>query len=87
MARVTIGNIAVVQAGQTNPYREPFICGKERSEAIGRFFRKLDTSGYEFWFAPVGGGARRLSSPEDTDVDADEVDFIWDAEGREKRRR
>lgn len=72
--KVSIGNI-VIHRGEpdtSNPYRGhgnrvgeriTSVSGDERVKALSDFANHRDTSGYTFWYAPPGGGARRLSGP------------------------
>ncbi|MBN2257831.1 MAG: hypothetical protein JW704_08400 [Anaerolineaceae bacterium] len=75
--RIQIGSIEVVPEGTISPYRVTGYCGKARSEALRKWFMGEPTPGLEFWYAPACGGARKLSGPEETDVDADQVEYMW----------
>lgn len=76
MSKTTIGNVAVWRGEPPdgNPYIRHKgndlllgVTGDERVEALRRFRDGEDTSEYTFWHAPVGGGARRISSPDEID--------------------
>jgi len=71
-----IGVIAVVPAGTLNPYGRG-LCGTERSRLLGRFLQGQETPGFEFWYAPVEGGARKLASAEEAAVDPEAVAYYW----------
>ena len=76
MKAINIGDITVVPKGTTNPYLKGYL-GSVRSEALRKWFTGEPMPGFEFWFAPACGGAYKLESPKDTDVDADQVVQIW----------
>lgn len=77
---VTIGNIVVVPVGTVNPYRASLPndpCGTKRSELLHRFFMGESTEGYEFWYAPCCGGARKITSSDETAVTPEMTERIW----------
>lgn len=77
-----IGIIAVVPEGTTNPYTAKSIVGKERSEALRRFLKEDElVPGYDFWIAPTSGGAKRIHTPQEANVDPDVIEYYWGEEG------
>lgn len=55
------GKLVVVRAGAENPYHEgASLLGNERVRALQAFFSGGNVDGYEFWLAPVEGGARKV---------------------------
>lgn len=74
MRYIDLGNILVTLPGVTNPYFHN-ILGNERASALGQRLTQGVAPGYEFWVAPVYGGARRMT-PEDR-VDPVVVKFYW----------
>jgi len=76
-----IGDIAVVKAGTGNPYKSgQNIIGEERSRALGRFLRGLETPEHEFWHIHPSIGCRKVTE-EEVSVDPDVVDYYWDEDG------
>lgn len=65
----TIGDVTVVvgRPPQENPYRGEGLMGPEREEALVRYRDGGDTTAWSFWYAPAGGGARELDSPDQVD--------------------
>ncbi len=75
---IGIGNVSVVhgepptdRSGSPNPYiavnRDMSLSPISRREALRRFKHGENVDDYTFWFAPSGGGARRLTGPEEVD--------------------
>jgi hypothetical protein len=81
--KVKIGDVAVCEGmpPKNNPYLEPDtskvkidivyggsnLNGGRRVEALTKFKNGGDTSEWTFWFAPSGGGAYQLQSPNEVD--------------------
>ena len=84
---MNIGDIVVVPEGTENPYRVVGAYGKRRSDLLGRFLRGLYVPGFEFWFAPCCGGARKLRDAADAGVDQDEIDYYWGEDGIRRPER
>lgn len=60
-----ISNV-IVHVGEPphdNPYLGEPVHGAERSNVLFRFATGRDTAGYTFWYAPMCGGAERLTDP------------------------
>ena len=72
-----LGDVVVVPAGTENPYTVESLCGTARSELLGRFFHGEETPGFEFWIAPVNGGAKKVATAADAGVDPDVVEYYW----------
>lgn len=81
-----LGDIAVVPEGTKNPYTAESLVGKSRSELLGRFFTGGDTSGFEFWIAPACGGAKKISTADEANVDPDVIAYYWPRLGLTKER-
>lgn len=60
-----IGDVVAVKAGTKNPYlyRGPLQIGRPRVEALHAFRDGKLQPEVEFWYAPYGGGAKRINSP------------------------
>ena len=56
--------VHVGEPDNSNPYRGHGLIGDERVAALTAFRNNLaSVAKYTFWYAPSGGGARRLGSP------------------------
>jgi len=71
-----IGDIAVVPEGTKNPYKSEQIIGKLREELLRKFLTGEETAGYEFWDAPICGGAKKLRDKEEARVDQEFIDYL-----------
>jgi hypothetical protein len=73
-----IGDV-VVHRGEpvrSNPYAQHSLMGNERVQALINFKNGKPTPEYTFWYAPWGGGAKRLSSPADVDWETSGIDKV-----------
>ena len=81
MTHMNIGDILVVPKGTKNPYGKS-VLGDERSEAL-RLFLTTETppTEHDFWYGPASGGARKLASKADANVDPETLEYYWGEKG------
>jgi hypothetical protein len=72
-----LGDVVVVPTGTENPYKAESLCGPKRSELLGKFFAGEETPGWEFWIAPVCGGAKKVATAAEANVDPDVIAYYW----------
>lgn len=62
--KASLGNVLVAPADEPNPYtyRGPYSCGSPRATMLRRFHTGENTEGFVLWYAPVSGGAMRITA-------------------------
>lgn len=62
-APYSIGDVTFTHVDATNPYMVPSPCGKERERLFKQFRDGELPSDVAVWYAPVVGGAVRITDP------------------------
>jgi hypothetical protein len=87
--KVTLGDLVPCPKGTPNPYLVPSLMtglDEHCRTALGRFLRGKKVEGFDIWYAPCCGGAKKLTSVEDIDIDQDYIEFYYDEEGNMRPR-
>lgn len=79
--KVELGNLIVTYREAKNLYTARLICGPKRLEILGQFLHSLPIDGYSVWIGPACGGAVRINSLDEIEVDSAVVDYYWNADG------
>lgn len=87
--RVVLGDLIPCPKGTVNPYLVAHLVSgfdERRRAALGRFLRGKEVGEFDIWYAPAGGGAKKLTSVADIDIDQDYIEFYYDEEGNVRPR-